>query len=238
MRLGKLGLALGLSLLAGASTAADRKAVFDVSSTGFNIGTLQLVANENGPDYSARLVMDGGGLVGVFVKFAFDGSSQGRVNGEGLPSPVAYDGTRVLRDDDRRTRMRFDGGRIASRDINPPKKKRKWDVDPSTLSGMMDPVSAAYALLTDQPTDRACDRNLEVFDGTRHFRIAIGARKKNGKGWRCDGTYRRVAGYSPNQMKKQKSFAFSLFYDTAGEAMRLREFRTDSIVGNAVARRR
>ena len=113
------------------------------------------------------------------------------------------------------------------------------NMDVAALSGMMDPVSAAYALLLDQPVGRACDRVFNVFDGSRHFRISVGKRQADGAGrWKCTGVYLRVAGYSPSQMQKKSRYPFTLFYEERNGVMRLMEFRTDSIVGDAVARRR
>ena len=234
----RTGLAIALALGLGGQAAADQGVVFDVSSGLFSLGALQLSAEESGSTYTARLRMKGGGLAGALVKFAFDGAAKGQVNGERMPVSQAYDGTRELRDDARRTRMSFKGGRVTARNLDPDKPSRPYDVDISGLRGVMDPVSAAYTLLVDQPVGKACGRRLDVFDGSRLFRISVGARQQNGEGWRCSGEYLRVAGYSPKQMQKKRRYAFTLYYTEQGGMMRLQEFRTDSIVGDAVAKRR
>lgn len=237
MRLRALGFALALSIGAGAQ-AADRSVAFDVSARGLSLGTLQVVANEKGSNYGARVVMRGGGLVSALVKFAFDGSAKGSVTADGQVVPTAYDGTRVLRKDDRRTQMSLSGGRITGHKQTPPIPRRPFDVTHSSLRGVVDPVSATYALIMDRPVGQACGRRLDIFDGTRQFRITVGERKASGSGWQCSGVYLRVAGYPPGKMAEQTRFPFTIFYDEVDGMMKVREFRTDSIVGNAVARRR
>ena len=130
------------------------------------------------------------------------------------------------------------GGRVTGHKQTPPIPRRDFDVSHDSLRGVVDPVSATYALLMDRPVGRACGRRLDIFDGTRLSRITVGARKASGDGWQCSGVYLRVAGYPPGKMAEQTRFPFTLFYDEVDGMMRVREFRTDSIVGDAVARRR
>ena len=142
LKAGKAAL-VGLMVLALPAAAADQSGRFDLSVSGLNVGVLSFALNTEGNRYAARAEAKAKGLAGALVDFYFGGSAQGVLDGARNPIPVAYDGTRTLRDDDRRTQIAFKGGIPSRVTVTPPKaKERDWDVDPLAQGRVLDPVSA------------------------------------------------------------------------------------------------
>lgn len=235
------GMTVALILMAfsPAANAAEERADFTVSVAGVRAGTLSMAANRDGNQYAVRAEVKEGGVVGAIFNFYYGGVARGSVTADGAVVPSSYEGVRQIRDDKRKTLISFTAGRPASVTQDPARRSRKWDIDPASQGGTLDPVSATYSLLRDAPRDQACDRTIEVFDGSRRSRLIIQPGQSTGnQEWTCRGVYRRVAGYSPKDMKEKTDFPFTLFYADRGDMMRLTRFQTQSILGLAVAQRR
>jgi hypothetical protein len=79
---------------------------------------------------------------------------------------------------------------------NPPREAKPYDVDPSTMGGTVDPLTALYATLRDVDKGTECQVSLKMFDGRRHSQITTSERQEAGEQVVCQGEYRRLAGFS------------------------------------------
>ncbi|MEO0388873.1 MAG: DUF3108 domain-containing protein [Pseudomonadota bacterium] len=242
MRLGIWGGALavlGLVALANSVQAASTDQRYDVYASGIKLGSLALKADNNGSQYAVSGRVSGGGLVGIFVTFDFSGTSQGSVRTDGRLQPIAYQ----ARSDDgktaRTTRIAYRGGTPVSVSTDPPRNPRAYDAKPGAQGGTLDPISAVYAILGDAPVGQACGKTVEVFDGNRRSRLALGARQAAGDGrFVCAGTYTRVAGYSEKLLREKRTFPFQIQWLDRDGMMRVERFSTDTTFGRVNAIRR
>lgn len=226
-----------LACCAGGAVAADKQA-YDVSIAGFTVGSLRMTAEQNATSYAVSGAIQGGGLVGAITSFSFSGTAQGAVNGAGALVPRSYRSVSKSRGDTREVTMAYRNGAPVSLTHTPTRKTRSYDAPLSAGAGALDPVSATFALLQDNPVGEACGRTVQIFDGTKRSRIRVGARQKSGEGWRCAGTYTRIKGWRAKDMAEKTNFSFTLRFAETGGIMRVTAFETQSLFGKVVARRR
>lgn len=229
--------ALVLALAGTVASAAQDVQRYSLSAVGLPVGSLTMAANREGDRYTVRGKVEGGGVAGLFVDFSYNAVASGRLDRNGMPVPVIFDGTRKLRDDGRRTQISYSGGTPTEVSFDPAKPPRPFDIDPRAQKGTLDPASATYALLRDLPAAAGCARTVDIFDGTRRSRITVGAERPVRGGLQCDGVYTRIAGYPPDEMAEQVNFPFRMVYRQVGDMLQVERFETDSIMGSVVARR-
>ncbi|MEM8870567.1 MAG: DUF3108 domain-containing protein [Pseudomonadota bacterium] len=238
LRLAALSLA-AFALDGPAQANGDLRQSYTISVAGLKIGTMELAVNTSGDRYTARGRVQGGGLVGAFLKVSFDGTSSGTIRSDGTLRPAVYRATSGTGDRARDVEMRYTSGTPSTVVFQPPRRApRPWDVTPGSQGGTVDPISASYDILRDHPIGAACDRVIRIFDGARGSQIRIGPRRDEGTNSTCAGVYTRGAGFSPKRLAEQTNFEFVLHFDRSTGMMRVTRFELDSILGQAVARRR
>lgn len=226
-------------LSGGGATASETQQRFDLSLAGLRVATVGLAVRQEGARYSARGTLRGRGVIGTLVNLAFEGTVQGATTADGALLPERYVAVRGKGDKSREVVMRYAQGVPRAVTLTPPRKRvRPYDIAFADQRGTLDPISAAAALLPDRPAATACDRVIDIFDGTRRSRIFLGARQALDGGMRCAGVYERIAGYSPKSMREQTRFNFVLRYRAVGEVMQLMQIEMETEYGRALARRR
>lgn len=224
-----------LALLATPAAAADQSSMrFEVRLLGLKAGIIEIAANVTASAYAARTQFRTAGVVGALKQVRADVSVQGRVAGDTL-KPQSYseaidDGSRVTN-----VKVRFAPGqpRLISGDTGssaPP-------ADTSKLANAIDPLTLLYVALRDQPRDEVCRFEADVFDGHRHARITLKNRTPAGEAITCNGSYRRVSGYSDNEREK-RNVGISVTYVPVGDVMRAERVAFDTKLGPAVMDRR
>ncbi|MEO1313784.1 MAG: DUF3108 domain-containing protein [Pseudomonadota bacterium] len=217
----------------------DARQSYTISVAGLRVGTMEMAVNTSGSRYTARGKVTGGGLVGVFVNVSFDGTASGSMRGDGSLMPASYRATSGSGRKAQSVDMKYAGGTPTGASFSPPRRPAKpWDVAPPSQGGTLDPISAAYDILRDRPVGTACGRSIRIFDGARASQIRIGARRDDGALSSCAGVYSRGAGFSPKRLEEQRDFRFVIYYDRSAGEMQVTRFELDSILGQAVARRR
>lgn len=211
---------------------------YSVRIGGLRAGNFLLSANVAENRYAATGEVSTGGLVGVFVDFYFGGAVNGRMSGNGDLQPLQYKGTRISRGKEHTVTMTYAGRAPAELTIDPPRKSRKYTLNPRQQRDTLDPVSATYMFLADRPEGQACDRTVQVYDGSRRSQVSVGPRRKNGSGYVCNGVYSRVAGYPPKMLREKVDFPFKITYEVVDGMMRVTRVDLDSNFGQAVAIRR
>ncbi|WP_422033148.1 DUF3108 domain-containing protein [Roseovarius sp.] len=224
-----------LALLAGAAQAADQSSMrFEVRLLGLKAGMIEIAANVTDRAYAARTQFRTAGVVGALKQVRADVSVQGRVAGGAL-KPQTYseaidDGSRVTN-----VKVQFAPGkpRLLSGDTGssaPP-------ADTSNLTNAIDPLTLLYVALRDQPRAEVCRFEADVFDGHRHARITLTGRQPSGDIITCNGSYRRVSGYSDRE-RENRNVSISVVYVPAGDVMRAERVAFDTKLGPAVMDRR
>ena len=200
--------------LAAGNAAADQKdgAVFDLTLRGIHAGTLSVSGTTEGKSYAAAGVLKSGGLVALIRKVRYDARALGsHANGRFTPSRYEEDADTGKRQS--QSVMEYRSGIPQVKVYNPPKTPRPGDVDPATQGGTVDPLTAAFAALRDVAREDACDLRLVMFDGRRRSQVVLAdPRDTSDGGLVCTGEYRRLEGYSAEEMAEKSRFPFRMTY--------------------------
>lgn len=232
-----LGLcALPLTMTAPQMAAADgaTNAKFSVSIRGINAGTLTVKGSDGGGKYKASGVLQSGGLVGLVAKVKYTASSSGALKGSTF-SPSRYDEKADTGKRKSNSSMTYKGGVPTVSDYTPTPD----GVKPSTQKGTVDPMTALYAAFRDVDKDEVCKLNAQMYDGKRRSQVKLASPRADGDMIKCDGEYRRLAGFSAEDMAEKSRFPFNLFYaKTADGRYRVEKVVTQTLYGNAVMKRK
>lgn len=225
------------ALPAAAETTLD--AQFDVSFRGVTGGQIAIKATESGGKY---IVVSQGrptGVIAAIVNYQYDGTSRGVVRG-GRHAVTTYEEREL--DDGELTgaTMEFRGGRPTGVTFNPPRDPKPWDIEPTAQSGVIDTLSALYLIVRATDPSGACNQRYDLFDGRHISRLTLTAAQTGDGGTiRCAGEYRRLRGYSPEEMAKRAVVPMTVIYGPAGGGqVQVTEIRATSRLGDAVLRRR
>lgn len=231
--------ALALSLLLGATSLAEarERQVYSVSIRGIGVGNFQISVDETPNSYGARGVVETGGLVGAFVSFRFDGTATGAILSNGRLQPRSYNAFRDSGETPRRITMAYSRGTPTSLTLDPPRRAAPHNLDPTKQGGALDPISAAWTFLREQPAGSTCGKTIRVYDGARLNQFEVQARRQAGDLWACPGRYTRVGGYPPERLAERKVFNFTIFYREVDGMMRPARIEVETTFGKAVARR-
>ncbi|WP_292288904.1 DUF3108 domain-containing protein, partial [Marivita sp.] len=137
-------------LAAAPAFAQGMDATYDLSLRGITGGAIALRGRDQGGSYSVSSAAKATGLVGALVKYGYEGRAQGRIRGGRY---VSTEYTEIEVDDGERTSAvtRFSGTTPASVTFDPPRAPEPHDIDPTAQRGVIDPLTALYAVL--QPVD-------------------------------------------------------------------------------------
>lgn len=207
-------------------------AVFDVAIRGLNAGTLTVKGSEQSGAYSTTGVLQSGGLVGLIARLKYTASAKGRVNGTSF-QPSRYDENADTGKRKSKTTMRYAGGvpRVVAGETGA--------LNPATQKGTVDPQTAIYAAFRDVNADEVCKLDVQMFDGKRRSQVRLGNPRAQGGMIICDGEYRRLKGFSAEDMAEKSRFPFNLFYAKTGDGRyRVEKVVTQTLYGNASLTRR
>lgn len=211
---------------------------FDVSLAGVRAGILAYSGEEAAGRYTARGSARATGLANAVLDFRMDTVATGRVSGNDY-RPETY--RQIGREGDRVRDMsfRYRGGvPIVRRD--PPRELPSYVADPAEQGGTLDPVTTAYAMLRDRPRELMCQLDIVLFDGRRRAAIAyVRLRESENGGLICEGEYRRLAGFTPEELAEKPFWPFTVTYTPlGGDVFRVTEVRIPTTFGAMRMRRR
>jgi hypothetical protein len=226
---------LVLGLVLAAAPAAAERAEFDFYIAGIRVGQLTFESRNSGGGYSAASRIETAGVVGAFVNFFFDGTSTGSLSGSGKVVPSTYRADSKSPRGPKRTEIDWKGGVPVKVSVVPP---RKSPPDPANQGGTLDPISAGLALLFDRQADDVCSKTVDVFDGSRRSRLALGKPEPAAGEIACGGTYARVEGEA-SSLASARQFPFRLVFRANGDgSAALQRIETSTDFGRAVLERR
>lgn len=241
MRRASLMFSTVAAALLAAAPAADAtdgaySATYDVFVGGIRGGELRLAVQRDGEAYTAEATMRAAGLVGAFFGGEATATAEGVETGA-APRPARFDSETRFGREVREVAMRWDGNPHVVIEADPPLRHRNYAPPPEALVGALDPVSAAVAALTPRPVAEACGRTVPVFDSRRRFDIRLGEGVLEGDTLRCDGLYRRVAGYK-TITPENVDHPFTAWWTVVDGVAHFERLQTPTPIGHAVARRR
>lgn len=221
-------LALGLML---ASPAAAETAKFDLVLAGITAGSFSYDADIDDKTYSVTGRLKTSGMAAMLRKVSYTAAASGSVRGKTLQAS-RYDERADTGKRQSEVSMVWKAGVPQVVSYAPARKPRAWDIDAAAQTGTVDPLSAMLAVLRDVPAGQECGVRVAMFDGRRATEVSTGAPKTAGDRVICAGEYRRVAGFSPDDMAEKTRFPFTLTYAPGpGGQMQVQEVTMDTLFG-------
>lgn len=204
-----LAVGLYLTTAAAAQTGAET-ATYTVSIAGLTAGKLTLAVNRSDTAYAVKSRAESVGLAGLFRSFLVVSTAKGRVR-DGTLRPDSYRSASEGARAGRSAEIAYAGG--IPRVLQSEQEDDREDapvIDPATMSGTVDPLTAMYAVLQTVMPQAQCDLDLSLYDGHRHSILSLRPDPDNALS--CLGLYRRVNGYPSKDLAKQRDFPFSIAY--------------------------
>lgn len=211
-RIGRIAAAATLGTLIAADGLAGTTVTqrFDLHLGGIRLADLTLALSEAAPGYTAHAQIGTTGLVRRFAEIGVTATATGRRAGARLV-PLSFEAESRDRRKSQRVAIRYGAGRPQSVEADPPFKPKPWQIAPRDQPGTLDPLSAAVSLIAPQPRAALCNRSVEVFDGRRRSRLSLARPEPRGGRIRCEGAYRRVAGYRAKALEADP-FPLAVWY--------------------------
>ena len=221
-----------------AAVAQSEDALFEVAVMGVQAGALRLATTRDGTTYTVRAEIESAGVARLLRRVRFEAASRGTAS-KGRYAPARY--TESADTGQRQSEVELSYAKGMPRIVSyaPAPDSDTPLVDQGQLGGTIDPATALFAALRDQPADQACSLSARTFDGRRLAQLTLSGAKADGDGLRCQGEYRRLQGFTPAEMADKQRFPFTLTYaPTSDGLLRVTQVRLDTIFGKATLTRR
>lgn len=206
---------------------AQEQVQFDVVLRGLTVARITVAARDDGTAYALAGRVRATAPAAVFARVRFDMQAEGRWAGaQPLPRRYAEDvdtGRRVST-----VELSFAGPAPRVLRQDPPPDAHA--VPPDEAVGMVDPLSALWRLMRSAPRDGPCNVALRVYDGARLSELLLGPRNGT-EPVRCDGHYRRIAGFPPEDMAERRLFPFAVTYTRRAGQFVLTQVEAASLLG-------
>lgn len=218
---------LGLPATGTAQTTTDAR--FGVTLRGIGLGEFQLSQTTGATAYGAAARFASTGLAGVIRPVSFTMQASGTRRGaQALPQryaeTVRVGGENAAAQLDYRNGIPVLSGTKLQSEDNPP-------VAPARTRGTLDPMTAMYLVLRDQPRADLCRFDLRIFDGVRLSRITGAPAAQEDNAVTCVARYDRLAGYPAEQIAEATRFTLSLRYSGTPARMQFQSVAFGSTLG-------
>ncbi len=228
------GTVLAVALMGGGPALAEKyEQNFDFRIAGIKAGEVSIKGETVANGYVADARVTSTGLIGRIADFYYVGTSRGAITGGGRPVPKLFEVTSRSPRAERETRIEFEGGTPVSVSVEPP---RSTSPDPASQAGTLDPISAGFAVLKDGPVEGICNKQVDIFDGSRRSRIALAPARESGGDLVCDGRYTRLEG--EENTFSSSDYGFQIVYSESDGHARLQRIETKTKFGAATVERR
>ena len=221
--------ALGMAFFVDSAAAEVSQHKYNVYVSGLKVGEFDYAVNEKGSGYSLRALMRSTGIVGALAKYRYEGLSMGRKK-QGRFFPQKYSENSDTGKRKSNKEMVYYNG--VPRLTQTEERKEYW-LNPKTQKNTIDPLSAIYRLLSDQPLNNPCKHNITVYDGARRYAITLISSQIEGDKMYCKGIFTRLGGYSEKELSKGIEFPFELQFSKQGDIFRLDRFVMSTLLGRA-----
>lgn len=191
------------ALLAGPARAQDQALRFDVLFAGLRVGEIALQIAQQDQRYRAQTTIRSAGLAGMVRPISFVATVEGWID-DGGPRPDWY----VESAD---TGRRLSEAELRWADRRPKVIRYEETAAPAPAdgpTGSVDPLTALLAALQDRPATQGCAATMRLFDGRRESLLMLHPTAP----LRCEGLYRRVAGFTADELAEKTDFPLGLTY--------------------------
>ena len=199
------------------------EARFDLRYGPFRIAEARIAGQIDTATYSAEGNVRSAGIVDLLRAFHFDLSATGirpdTAGDDGAFVPDHYVGDADTGRRQVQVVMHYVDHVPVIERIAPNEPARPWSLSPDEQAGTVDPLSAVFRIVYPRADRAPCGWSVEIFDGRRRGELALAAPHVSGDTARCDGQYRRTAGYSPDDMAERDGYALSLEYHRDGAGL-------------------
>lgn len=239
LRLASFAIGLGLASPALPQDARiEDQGVFDVSLRGLTAATLVFSGVEQAGRYAVNGELKSAGLVSWVRKVSYIAKARGAVSGQSY-TPSSYTENADTGSRQSQSQITYTRGVPSEVEYEPARDPRTDGVDPATMGGTVDPLTALYATLRDVAPGQECKTNVRMFDGRRASQLRLSEPVQQGDSVVCTGEYRRLKGFSDKDMAEKSRFAFTLTYSpTDAGRMQVTEIALDTLYGKATMKRR
>lgn len=221
-----------------AAQAQQDSGDFDLMIRGIKAATVSYSGQDVGGDYTVTARLYTTGFASLIKRLRYDGRATGEISaGHYLPASYVESADTGKRQSD--ATLQYIGGVPQVIAFGPAEPPQSGDVDPATMGGTIDPLTAVYTTFHAVEKGSECNLSLDLFDGKRASQLRVGAPMVNGQRVTCDGEYRRLHGFTPREMAKQPRFNFTLTYSPTGSGqMHVVEVVSETIYGKVTLKRR
>ncbi|MDE2790259.1 MAG: DUF3108 domain-containing protein [Paracoccaceae bacterium] len=213
---------------------------FGIYLGGVMLGTVTVDAEVEDTRYKASVSITPTGLLETIVKVQHRSRVAGAI-GQGDLRPWHYRSRTLTRKRKSEVDMIYVDGRPSIRLILPEREPRDHDVVPADQIGTLDPTSAAFKMFRSVSRDDLCNTAQEIFDGRRRTRLVVEAPEFNDgeDEVHCPAIFKRVAGYSPEQLAKRSDFRATLTFKRQGDGLyQMQKIAAESTFGDVKILRR
>jgi hypothetical protein len=232
--------ALALSALAISTTASAAEThIFNLYILGFRAGTISTAINKKGQNYALAGKVQPTAFLRRLRDIGYTGTVYGRFGKGHKYSPSRYIGNMRTGTRTSTVKMHWTKGRPVVDSYEPSRPPRPYDIKPGAQKNTMDLLSSLHSVFEDSTKADLCGRTIPMFDGRRRTKLVLSEPRFSGLKGTCNGTYTRVAGFSPEDMKERVNFPFKLLYELQDDGnYRLKSLSTTTTFGKASLVRR
>lgn len=210
-----------------AAPALAEEMVFSFTLKGITAAQLSIAGQVSSAGYSASGTLKSAGALGAVKKIRYDAKAQGAAGSRLTPTRYTERADTPKRQS--QLVMSYQNGTPSSLTYTPARTGETPNL--AAHKGSLDPLTALYTVLRDQPEASACQANFSTFDGKRSARVKLSKGALEGDQLSCKGSYTRVSGFSAREMAEKTRFEFTITYKRVGAVMRAQEIALDTIIG-------
>lgn len=231
----------GLSFVCFAVLSAPLKAetiTLNVYALGLSAGTITVHGKEAAKSYAVQGTLAPSALLKAIKDIGYNGTASGIIR-NGKFYSRKYAGHNRTGTRNTKVKMHWVGAKPVVDQYAPKREKRSYDITPSQQTGTKDLLTSAYQTFKSADATNLCNTQHHMFDGRRRSLLVLGKPKINGKRASCSGLYKRVAGFSPNDMQKKTNFPFVIYYEQRSDGRyHFKQFTADATFGKVRAIRK
>ncbi len=202
---------------------------YGASLLGLAVGTIQLDLKLRDGTYEAHAYVRPDGLASTFSANTVNAVA----NGLGVLGQMQPNSSWIQQVSTKRTQtvtIQYEGGHPVGVEADPVYPVESFSPTPEQKAGTFDPLSGVVAMLlmpSAGPGDKACGASIPIYDGRRAYafdmwtdgitEVTKGAGGYNGPALHCVMSYRRIAGWDAEHVRKASKTRIEMFFAPIGK---------------------
>lgn len=204
---------------------------FTIYFGGIRIGTVRMSAEISDTEFVIEGSITSSGLASALSGFGHASRVRGTIRKDEFrqQSYVSMTKTRKRQSE---AGIVYIGDRPDVRYYRPEREPRDYDLVPAEQKGTLNPTIAAYFMLRDATHETLCDQTYDIYDGRRRTNLVLEEPEIVDGEATCQAAFKRVAGYSQEELDEKSSFETKLVYRRSGnDRFELWKITADSTIG-------